>query len=197
DLLSDEEHRRLRYGQQETYSVAAGEDAVVADGESVEVGQQLAKGVKAKIAGIAQYRFPRRIELDYKESRDARLMVPKKDFIEDEDGAYKGGQPIAELSEDVVLSSENEGVVELLPIGTDGGVLSVRDVGTEELLVTRLLPVGREPSVTGGEFVEEGDELAGAKKGTTLSLPTSATAELRASKAKGTVTTATFKVEWE
>src|SRR5690606_42004452 len=76
-LLSDEEHRRLRYGQQETYSVAAGEDAVVADGESVEVGQQLAKGVKAKIAGIAQYRFPRRIELDYKEPRDARLMVPK------------------------------------------------------------------------------------------------------------------------
>ncbi|HEX7001327.1 MAG TPA: DNA-directed RNA polymerase subunit beta' [Trueperaceae bacterium] len=197
DLLSDEEHRRLRYGQQETYTVASGEDAVVADGESVEVGQQLAKGVKAKIAGIAQYRFPRRIELDYSESRDARIQVPKKDFIEEEEGAYKGGQPLAELSEDVVLASEFEGVVELIPIGDDGGVLNVRDVDTEELLVTYLVPAGMEPSVTGGEFVEEGDELAKAKKGATLSLPTSATATLRASKAKGTVTTATFKVEWE
>ena len=196
DLLSDDEYRQLRYGLQETYTVASGEDAVVADGEWVEAGQQLAKGVKSKIAGIAQYRFPRRIRLDYKEARDARLILPKKDFVEEEEG-YKGGQPIAELSEDVVVTSEAEGVVELVPIGNDGGVITVRDVDTEEVLVSYVVPVGMEPIVTGGEFVEEGDELARAKAGTTLSLPTAATAELRASKAKGTSVTVTLKVHWE
>jgi len=196
DLLSDEEYRQLRYGLQETYTVPAGEDAVVADGEWVEAGQQLAKGVKSKIAGIAQYRFPRRIRLDYEESRDARLVVPKKDLIEEDEG-YKGGQPIAELSEDVVVTSEAEGVVELLPIGNDGGIVVVRDVDTEEELATYLVPAGMEPSVTGGEFVEEGDELATAKAGTTLRLPTAATAELRATKAKGTAVTVTLKVQWE
>src|SRR5690606_26427889 len=165
DLLSDDEHRQLRYGLQETYTVPGGEDAVVADGEWVEAGQQLAKGVKSKIAGIAQYRFPRRIRLDYRESRDARLIIPKKDFIEEEDG-YKGGQPTAELSEGDVVTTETEGVVELLPIGSDGGILVVRDVDTEEVLVSYLVPAGMEPSVTGGEFVEEGDELATAKAGT-------------------------------
>ena len=104
DLLSDEEYRQLRYGRQETYSVSQGEDAVVGDGESVEVGQQLAKGVKAKLAGIAQYRFPRKIQIDYRESRDGRMSCPTKDWIEEE--AYEGGQPLAELSEDVELASE-------------------------------------------------------------------------------------------
>ena len=195
DLLSDDEYRRLRYGQQETYTVPGGEDAVVRDGEWVEAGQQLAKGVKAKISGIAQYRFPRRIVLDYHEARDARLILPKKEWIEEE--AYKGGQPIAELATDVVVTSESEGVVELLPIGADGGILSIRDVDTEEVLVSYLIPAGMEPSVTGGEFVEEGDELAKAASGATLGLPQGATASLRASKAKGTTVTVTLKVEWD
>ncbi|MFO7546858.1 MAG: DNA-directed RNA polymerase subunit beta' [Trueperaceae bacterium] len=195
DLLSDDEYRRLRYGQQETYTVPGGEDAVVRDGEWVETGQQLAKGVKAKISGIAQYRFPRRIVLDYHEARDARLILPKKEWIEEE--AYKGGQPIADLSTDVVVTSESEGVVELLPIGSDGGILSIRDVDTEEVLVSYLIPAGMEPKVTGGEFVEEGDELAKAASGATLSLPQGASASLRASKAKGTIVTVTLKVEWD
>ena len=75
DLLSDDEYRQLRYGQQETYSVQLGENALVGDGEAVEQGQPLAKGVKAKIAGIAQYRFARRVTLDYRELRDARLWI--------------------------------------------------------------------------------------------------------------------------
>ncbi len=195
DLLSDDEYRRLRYGQQETYTVPGGEDAVVRDGEWVEAGQQLAKGVKAKISGIAQYRFPRRIVLDYHEARDARLILPKKEWIEEE--AYKGGQPIAELASDVVVTSESEGVVELLPIGADGGILSIRDVDTEEVLVSYLIPAGMEPSVSGGEFVEEGDELAKASSGTTLNFPQGAAASLRASKAKGTTVTVTLKVEWD
>jgi len=194
DLLSDEEYRQLRYGMQETYTVSGGEDAVVGDGESVEQGQQLAKGVKAKIPGIAQYRFPRRIRLDYQESRDARLILPKKDFIEEE--TYKGGQPIAELSADLVITSENEGVVELLPIGNDGGIISIRDVDSEEVLVSYLVPAGMEPTVTGGEFVEEDAELARAVAGATLTVPQGANASVRASKAKNNVTTATLKVDW-
>src|SRR5690606_8263694 len=97
----------------------------------------------------------------------------------------------------VVVTSESEGVVELLPIGADGGILSIRDVDTEEVLVSYLIPAGMEPSVTGGEFVEEGDELAKAASGATLGLPQGATASLRASKAKGTTVTVTLKVEWD
>jgi len=195
DLLSDEEYRQLRYGLQETYTVSGGEDAVVGDGEWVEQGQQLAKGLKAKIAGIAQYRFPRRVTLDYQEARDARIVLPKKEFIEEE--SYSGGQPLAELTEALVVNANEEGIVELLPIGSDGGVLIVRDADTEEELASYLLPAGMEPSVGAGEFVEEGDELARAAAGTTLSLPKAATATLRAAKAKGVSSTVTLKVVWE
>ncbi len=195
DLLSDDEYRQLRYGQQETYSVSGGEDAVVRDGEIVEPGQQLAKGVKAKIAGIAQYRFPRRIVLDYHESRDARLVLAKKDWIEEE--SYKGGQPLGELGSDLVITGEAEGVIEFLPIGADGGILSIHDVDTEEVLASYLVPAGVEPLVAGGEFVEAGTELARAAAGTSLTLPQGATATLRTSKSKGVNVTVTLKVEWE
>ncbi len=195
DLLSDDEYRQLRYGQQETYSVSGGEDAVVGDGEAVEPGQQLAKGVKAKIAGIAQYRFPRRITLEYQESRDARIVLGKKEWIEEE--SYAGGQPLAELAGDLVVTGEAEGVVELLPIGESGGILAIHDVDTEEVIASYLLPTGCEPLVAGGEFVEDGAELARAKAGTTLTLPQAASASLRTSKAKGTNVTVTLKVEWD
>jgi len=194
DLLSDEEYRQLRYGRQETYSVAQGEDAVVRDGESVEVGQQLAKGSKAKIAGIAQYRFPRRIRVDYRESRDGRMVLPEGDWIEEE--SYQGGQPLAEIREDVVLTSEEEGVVELLPIGADGGVAVVRDPDDENVLVSYLLPAGMEVVVGDGEFVEAGDPIAKAAAGTTLTLPKDAAATVRASKVKKGTVTFTLKVEW-
>ena len=194
DLLSDEEYRQLRFGRQETYSVSQGENAVVGDGESVEVGQQLAKGVKSKIAGIAQYRFPRKLSVDYRESRDGRLMLPENDWIEEE--TYAGGQPIAELSEDVVLASEEEGVAELLPIGTDGGIVVVRDPDDENVLASYLLPAGMEAVVGDGEFVEEGAELGRAKAGTTLQIPKDASAIVRASKVKKGTVTFTLKVEW-
>ncbi len=194
DLLSDEEYRQLRYGQQETYSVSQGEDAVVGDGEAVEVGQSLAKGVKSKIAGIAQYRFPRKMTIDYRESRDARLLLPKGSLIEEE--TYSGGQPIAELSADMSLVSEEEGVVELLPIGADGGILMIRDIDEDAISATYLLPAGMEIVAGDGEFVEEGQELAKAAEGTTLSLPKAASATLRASNDKKSGTTATLKVEW-
>ena len=194
ELLSDEEYRQLRYGRQETYSVQQGEDAVVADGDEVEVGQQLAKGVKAKIAGIAQYRFPRRIVVDYNEARDGRMILPVSDWIEEE--AYQGGQAIAEITEDVELLSEEEGVVELLPIGSDGGVAVIRDPDDENILVSYLLPTGMTLSVGDGEFVEKGDVLARAEAGTTLTLPQEARAEVRASKAKKGSVTFTLAVSW-
>ncbi len=195
DLLSDDEYRQLRYGMQETYTVPGGENAVVGDGEVVEQGQSLAKGVKSKLAGIAQYRFPRRVQLDYRESRDGRMILPKKDWIEEEDG-YKGGQPIAELTSDIVLKAEDEGVAELLPIGTSGGVMVIRDVDDEEIRYSYLIPDGMEPLVGDGEFVEQGTELARAASGVTLKLPADATATVRASKAKGKDVTVTLKVEW-
>ena len=194
DLLSDDEYRQLRYGLQETYTVSGGEDAVIRDGEAVEPGQQLAKGVKAKIAGIAQYRFPRRITLDYHEMRDARIVLAKKDWIEEE--SYVGGQPFAELSTDLVVASEAEGVVEYLAIG-EGGILALHDADTEEVVASYLVPQGCEPLVAGGEFVEPGTELFKAAAGTTLSVPQGASATLRASKAKGTNVTVTLKVEWD
>ncbi|QRN81563.1 MAG: DNA-directed RNA polymerase subunit beta' [Nocardiopsis sp. BM-2018] len=194
DLLTDDEYRRLRYGQQETYTVALGEDAVVRDGEVVEQGQQLAKGVKSKLAGIAQYRFPRRITLDYRELRDARLILPKAAWIEED--KYAGGQPIAELTADLEVRSEEEGVVELLPIGSDGGVLLVRDVDDEDVRLAYLVPAGMQVEVGSGEFVEAGDLLASAKSGTQLRVPSDATGSVRASKTKDKQVTMTLEVRW-
>ncbi len=194
DLLTDDEYRRLRYGQQETYTVALGEDAVVGDGEPVEQGQQLAKGVKSKLAGIAQYRFPRRITLDYRELRDARLILPKAAWIEED--KYAGGQPMAELTADLEVRSEEEGVVELLPIGSDGGVLLVRDVDDEDVRLAYLVPAGMTVEVGSGEFVEAGDLVASAKSGTQLRLPGDATGSLRASKTKDKQVTMTIEVRW-
>ncbi|MEX2543236.1 MAG: DNA-directed RNA polymerase subunit beta' [Trueperaceae bacterium] len=194
DLLSDEEYRQLRYGHQETYTVPQGEDAVVRDGEAVETGQQLAKGLKSKLTGVAQYRFPRRVTFDYRESRDARLVLPKAAWIEEE--TYQGGQPIAELESELVVSTSDEGVVELLPIGTEGGIISIIDPDEDVIKAAYLIPAGMKPTVGGGEFVEQGDELARAESGASLRLPQDATATLRASKAKAGEVGMTLKVEW-
>jgi DNA-directed RNA polymerase subunit beta' len=194
DLLTDDEYRRLRFGQQETYSVPLGEDAVVGDGEAVEAGQQLAKGVKSKLAGIAQYRFPRRITLDYRELRDARLIIPKSAWIEEE--AYSGGQPIADVDADLEVKAEEEGVVELLPIGDTGGVLLVRDVDDEDVRLVYLVPTGMEVVAGSGEFVEKGDALLRASAGTQLRLPMGSTATVRASKTKDKQVTMTLEVRW-
>ncbi|HEX7003327.1 MAG TPA: DNA-directed RNA polymerase subunit beta' [Trueperaceae bacterium] len=194
DLLSDDEYRQLRYGHQETYTVPQGEDAVVRDGEAVEQGQQLAKGLKSKLAGVAQYRFPRRLTIDYRESRDARFSLPKAAWIEEE--SYQGGQPLAELENELVLTTAEEGVVELLPIGTEGGVVSIIDPDDDVIKAAYLIPAGMNPTVGDGEFVEEGTELAKAPAGASLRLPQEATATVRASKAKAGEVGMTLKVEW-
>src|SRR5690625_5087890 len=196
DRRTDDEYRQLRYGNQETYTVPAGEDAVIRDGEAVEAGQHLAKGVKSRLTGIAQYRFPHRITFDYSESRDARFIVPRDAWIEEEE--YAGGQPVAELEEDLVLTSQEPGIVELLPIGSDGGVVNIRDEEDDEnILVSYLLPAGVEPVVGGGDLIEAGDELARAPAGTTLNIPQAATAAVRASKVRSGEVTVTLTVSWE
>jgi DNA-directed RNA polymerase subunit beta' len=169
DLLTDDEYRQLRYGHQETYSVAMGEDAVVGDGEYVEAGQSLAKGVKSKLTGLAQYRFPRKLVFDYEEEKEAFLSVPTKAWIEGE--RYTGGQPFAELAGDLTVTAKDEGIVELLPIGTDGGILNLRNPDDEKIITSHFLPTGMELLTGDGELVEAGAELARAGAGTTLSIP--------------------------
>src|SRR5690554_766291 len=196
DLLTDDEYRQLRYGHQETYTVPQGEDAVIRDGEAVEAGQQLAKGVKSKLTGVAQYRFPRKITFDYSESRDARLVLPRDSWIEEEE--YAGGQPLAELADDLVIKSAEGGIVELLPIGADGGVINIRDEEDDEnILASYLLPAGVEVSVGGGDLIEAGDELGKASAGTQLLMPQAATARVRATKVRSTEVTVTLTVDWD
>ena len=194
DLLTDNEYRKLRDGHQETYTVQLGEDAVVGDGEAVEEGQQLAKGVKSKLSGVAQYRFPRKVSFDYAESREVRFLVPKRSWIEEE--RYVGGQPFAEIDSDLILTASDEGVVEVLPIGSDGGVLNLRDPDEDEVIASYLIPVGVEVAIGDGEFVEAGSELARAVEGTTLTLPKEASALVLASTTKNKETTLTLRVEW-
>ena len=176
DLLSDDEYRMLRHGQQETYSVPQGEDALVADGEMVEQGQRLAKGIKSKMAGVAQYRFPRKLTIDYKEDRKANISLPANSLIENDN--YIGGEPFAELSEKLELISPAEGAAEVLPIGADGGIVNIRDLDEDSIVATFFIPKGVTLSIGDGEFVEKGDTLATAKKGAKLAIPKAATVKL-------------------
>ena len=194
DLLTDDEYRQLRYGQQETHSVPVGEDALVRDGEYVEQGQPLAKGVKARLSGLAQYRFPRKVVFDYEEARDALLTVPSKAWIEED--KYKGGQPLAELAEDYALRATTGGVVELLPIGTDGGLLNLRDPDEDTVVASYFLAAGMELATGEGEIVEKDAVLAKAAKGTRLAIPREATASVQKSRKRGPETELTLRIEW-
>jgi DNA-directed RNA polymerase subunit beta' len=192
DLLTDDEYRRLRYGHQETYSVPLGEDAVVRDGEYVEQGQHLAKGVKAKLSGLAQYRFPRKIVFDYEESREALLTVPAKALIEEE--SYAGGQPLAELEGEISLQALSEGVVELMPIGSGGGLLNLRDPDADEIIASYFLPTGMTAEVGEGEFVEAGTVLATGKG--QLAVPREARIGAVRSRKRGPEVELTLTLEW-
>jgi DNA-directed RNA polymerase subunit beta' len=195
DLLTDEEYRQLRNGRQETYSVSNGEDAVIKDGDYVEQGQQLAKGVKAKLAGLAQYRFPRKVTFDYKESREVSLTVPTKGWIEEE--SYQGGQPLADATAALSLTASAEGVVELLPIGDDGGILNLRDPDEDVIVGSYFIPAGLELVTGSGEFVEAGAELAKAGEGSSLVIPKAARVTNVQSRKRGPSTELTLQVEWD
>ena len=194
DLLTDDEYRQLRFGRQETYTVSSGEDAVIADGEAVEATQQLAKGVRSKLDGVAQYRFPRKLILDYSESREAAITIPASSWIEEEN--YQGGQPFAELDKDFSLAAKSEGVVELLPIGADGGVLMVRDIDENEVTETYFIAAGMEVVTGEGEFVEKGTELVKAAKGDKLNIPNDATVKVEKSKKRSGEMELNLNIKW-
>ncbi|MBS3933063.1 MAG: DNA-directed RNA polymerase subunit beta' [Truepera sp.] len=194
DLLSDDEYRQLRYGHQETYTVPLGEEAVVADGEYVEVGQPLARGVKSRLSGLAQYRFPRKIVFDYQESREATLTVPTKAWIEEE--SYQGGQPLASLGDSHSIRAGAGGIVELLPIGDDGALVNLRDADDDTVLASLLIPAGMTMLVGDGELVELDAELARADQGTTLMLPRQATARHLKGRKRGPETELSLQVSW-
>lgn len=94
-LLTDEEYRELRYGKQETYPLPPGVDALVKDGEEVVKGQELAPGVVSRLDGVALYRFPRRVRVEYVKKERAGLRLPLAAWVEKE--AYKPGEILAEL----------------------------------------------------------------------------------------------------
>ncbi len=194
DLLTDDEYRMLRFGRQDTYTVPNGEDAVIADGEAVEIGQQLAKGLKSKLAGIAQYRFPRKLVFDYEEARSATLNIAASAWIEET--AYSGGQPLADLDAEFELKAKSEGVVELIPIGTEGGVLNIRDVDEDVVSATYFIPNGLALEVGDGEFVEEGVVLAKASEGTKFSIPSEATVKVEKSKKRSGHMDIDFVISW-
>ncbi|MGQ9511168.1 MAG: DNA-directed RNA polymerase subunit beta' [Thermaceae bacterium] len=154
-LLTDEEYRELRYGRQETYPIPQGVDALVKDGEEVTKGQELAPGIQSRMDGIALYRFPRRIRVDYLKRERARLLLPAEAWIEKE--AYGPGEPIAELPEPYRLLAQEGGVVDLLE-WAEGALLSLSQEG--EVVARYFLPVGMNPLVVKGEVVEEGTVLA-------------------------------------
>ncbi len=158
-LLTDEEYRELRFGKQETYPLPPGVDALVRDGEEVKKGQELAPGVVARMDGVALYRFPRRVRVEYLRREEATLSLPQEAWVEKE--AYRPGEVLAELEAPYLFRAEADGAVELRPLGEEGYLLLLRQ--GEEAVARYFLPVGATPLVGEGELVEQGTPLAEAK----------------------------------
>jgi DNA-directed RNA polymerase subunit beta' len=159
-LLTDEEYRELRFGRQETYTIPAGVETFVKDGDEVKKGQELAPGVVSKMDGLVLFRFPRRIRVEYADKERARLTLPKAAWIEQEN--YKPGEPLAELETSYQIVSEDAGAVALEEVG-DGALLKILDPDTNVLSAVYLIPAGMYLKVGQGELVGHGDVLAQGK----------------------------------
>ena len=194
DLLSDSEYRQLRFGHQETFSIAMGENAMVKDGQYVEKGDKLAKGAKSNLSGLAQYRFPRKITLSYNELRQVSLTIPAKAWIEEE--SYKGGAPFAELNSDLSIVAEANGVVGLIPIGDEGGLLNLSVPDSNESIASYFIANGMTLETAPGEIVTEGAILAKANRSTQLSIPKEAEAKLVSTQKRGTELELNFELAW-
>ncbi|MFX4891475.1 hypothetical protein ABTB75_19190, partial [Acinetobacter baumannii] len=70
-----------------------------------------APGVVSRMDGVALYRFPRRVRIDYLRRERAGLRLPLSAWVERE--SYRPGEILAELPEPYLVRSEEEGVVEL------------------------------------------------------------------------------------
>ena len=166
ELLSDEEYRELRFGRQETYAVAGGIDSSIRDGEYVTRGQNLGGNTVSKMDGLAQYRFPRRVELAYREERTATLPLPAESLVEAE--AFRAGDILAELEENVNIVSPDAGIVFLHELGEDSVLVELRADEDSLVLLNVYVPHGMEVMVAPGARVEAGTLLAQAASGTRL-----------------------------
>ncbi|ADH62735.1 DNA-directed RNA polymerase, beta' subunit [Allomeiothermus silvanus DSM 9946] len=159
-LLTDEEYRELRFGKQETYSIPLGVDALIKDGEEVKRGQELAPGVQSKMDGLAFFRFPRRIRVEYIQRERAHLSLPREAWIEQK--SYRAGEPLAELSEKHQIKSEDSGAVQIVEF-EEGALLKIVDPDTGTVSVVYFLPVGFKAKVGEGELVSKGEVIAEGK----------------------------------
>ena len=125
----------------------AGVDALVKDGEEVVKGQELAPGVVSRMDGVALYRFPRRVRVDYLRKERAALRIPLSAWVEKE--AYRSGEVLAELSEPYLFRAEESGEVELKELA-EGHLIYLRQ--EEEVVARYFLPVGMTPLVVEGEI---------------------------------------------
>lgn len=171
ELLTDEEYRELRFGRQETYTLSNGQEAAVRDGEYVTKGQTLGGNLVSKIDGLAQYRFPRRVEIAYAEEADATLPIAGEHVVDQE--MFRAGDILSELEADVSISASEGGVIQLEDLGEDSYLVNIRQLSESEDelgdIIDRLyVPHGMNLQVTDGEIIEKGDTIAQASSGTRL-----------------------------
>lgn len=159
-LLSDEEYRELKFGRQETYALPKGSDALIKDGAYVTKGQELAPGIKSRIDGVAFYRFPRQVLVEYLERDRAHLVLPRESWVEAE--AYRGGEVLAELEGQLEVKAEEGGVVEVVDL-EGGALVRIKDPESDEVAAVYLIPEGATLEVGEGELVEAGQTLARAE----------------------------------
>jgi len=193
ELLSDEEYRELRYGRQETYALTGGVDASIRDGEYVTRGQNLGGTTVSKMDGLAQYRFPRRAELAYREERSATLPVPSEMLVEQD--SFRAGDILAELEENVNIVSPDSGLVFIHELGEDSVLIEIRENEDSAVLSNVYVPHGMEVMVAPGERVETGTLLAQAASGARLRVSRSSSlSAVTFPKKKGSVT---LTAHWE
>ena len=158
-LLTDQQYRDLRFGVQETYSIPSNKEALVPDGARVAKGDELAPGITTRIDGVALHKFPRRIELEVTARERVQLLLPRESWIEAE--SYRGGAPIAELTQSHEITSDWAGVVELVEYqGQPGAIIRIHDPESDSVQASYLIPAGMEIRVGSGEVVEPGAVLA-------------------------------------
>ena len=95
------------------------------DGEYVTRGQTLGGNVVAKMDGLAQYRFPRRAEIAYREEVEATLPLPADVLVEQE--AFRAGEILAELESDVSITAPVDGTAFLHDMGEDSVMVVIRE----------------------------------------------------------------------
>jgi DNA-directed RNA polymerase subunit beta' len=197
ELLSDEEYRELRVGKQETYTLPVGTQAEVRDGEFVTKGQKLGGNVASRMDGVAQYRFPRKATLEYRQEGTAKFTLPKSVELEAE--TLRPGEEITDGIEDHVILATRDGIVTVTELGegfgNGGVVVEVLDPDDNSVQERVFVPMGFEVLVGSGESVETDTELARGN-GALIRMPRGASAKGVATKRKGSNLEVTLTLTW-